>query len=106
MNNNPISRKITIFHGRITPEEGFLAGYGAIISHYDLPVPIPNKLALISQKKRQYHTKEWQVLTPRHQPDDSLFKQLVFALKYEGINLLVLKKLFDELKADAIIELV
>ncbi|HZL12045.1 MAG TPA: Fic family protein [Prolixibacteraceae bacterium] len=106
MNNNPISQKITIFHGRLAPEEGFLVGYGAIIAHFNLPVPIPHKLALISYKKRQYTTKEWQVLTPRHRPDDSLFKQLVFALKYEGINLLVLKKLFDVLKADAISELV
>ncbi len=106
MNNNPISQKITIFHGRVAPEVGFLVGYGAIISHYDLPVPIPNKLTLISQKKRQYHTKAWQVLTPRHQPDESLFKQLVFALKYEGINLLVLKKLFDILKAETISELI
>ena len=36
----------------------------------------------------------------------TLFKQLVFALKYEGINLLVLKKLFDVMKADTISELV
>ena len=106
MNNKSISQKITTFHGRVAPEEGFLVGYGAIISDYDLPVPIPNKLALISQKKRQYNTKEWQVFTPRHQPDETLFKQLVFALKYEGINLLVLKKLFDVLKADTISELV
>jgi Fic family protein len=106
MNNNYISLKITIFHGRVAPEEGFLVGYGAIISHYNLPVPIPNKLALISQKKRKYNTKEWQVFTPRHQPDDTLYKQLVFALKYEGINLLVLKKLFEVLDINNINELV
>lgn len=106
MNNKPISQKITIFHGRVAPEEGYLVGYGAIISLYNLPVPIPNKLALISQKKRQYNTTEWQVFTPRHQPDDSLFKQLVFALKYEGINLLVLKKLFDVLDINTITDLI
>ncbi len=106
MNNNSISQKITTFHGRIAPEEGFLVGYGAIIEQFNLSVPIPKKLALISQKKRQYHTKEWQVFTPRHQPDETLFKQLVFALKYEGINLLVLKKLFDALDIDTINTLV
>ena len=106
MKNNSISQRITIFHGRVAPEEGNLVGYGAIIAHYDLKVSIPNMLALISQKKRQYKNREWQVYTPRHQPDETLFKQLVFALKYEGVNLLVLKKLFDVLDKNEIKDLV
>jgi len=97
MNNNHFSLKITVFHGLKAPEEGILAGYGAIIEAYKLPIPIPNKLALISFKKRQYTTTQWRVLTSRHQPDDNLYKQLVFALKYEGVNLLFFKKLFDKL---------
>ena len=106
MENNSISRRITTFHERVAPEEGHLVGYGAIVAHYDLKVTIPNKLALISQKKRQYETNEWQVYTPRHRPDETLFKQLVFALKYEGVNLLVLKKLFDVLDAKEISKLI
>jgi len=106
MNSNSISQRITTFHGRVAPEEGYLVGYGAIIARHNLKVTIPNKLALISQKKRQYQTREWQVYTPRHQPDETLFKQLVFALKYEGVNLLVLKKLFDVLEPEKIKELV
>ncbi len=106
MNNNSISQRITVFHGRVAPEEGYLVGYGAIIAHYDLKVTIPNKLALISYKKRQYKTVEWQVLTPRHQPGETLFKHLVFALKYEGVNLLVLKKLFDVIDKNEIKDLV
>ncbi len=97
MNNNRFSLKITVFHGIKAPEEGVLAGYGAIIEAYKLAVPMPNKLALISFKKRQYITEEWRGFTSRHQPDDNLYKQLVFALKYEGVNLLVLKKLFEAL---------
>jgi hypothetical protein len=95
MNNNRISLKITIFHGIKAPEEGNLVGYGALIEAYKLAVPIPNQLALISFKKRKYTTEHWRVLTSRHQPEDSLYKQLIFALKYEGVNLLVLKKLFE-----------
>ena len=94
MNNNRFSQKITVFHGRTTPEEGILAGYGAIIDAYNLRVSIPNQLALISFKKRKYITENWKVFTSRHQPEDTLYKQLIFALKYEGVNLLVLKKLF------------
>ncbi|HSH20683.1 MAG TPA: Fic family protein [Draconibacterium sp.] len=106
MNNNHFSQKITVFQGRITPEESFLVGYGAIISHYKISVPVPERLSLISQKDRKYQTEEWQVFTPRYQPDETLFKQLVFALKYEGVNLLIFKKLFEILSSNEIIELV
>jgi hypothetical protein len=93
----PFSLKIKVFHGREAPEEGVLAGYGALIEAFHLPVPMPGQLALISAKKRQYETHEWRVFTSRHQPEDTLYKQLVFALKYEGVNLLFFKKLFQAL---------
>ena len=63
---------------------------------------MPRQLALISEKHRQYTTEDWIVLTPRHQPADDLHAQLVFALKYEGINLLFFKKLFEYLSPDTI----
>ena len=105
MKNNRFSRKITIFHGRQTPEEAVLVGYGAIIETLKLAVPLPEQLALISSKKRQYKNEQWQVFTPRHQPEDTLYRQLVFALKYEGVNLLVFKKLFEKLSQKEILSL-
>lgn len=105
MKNKRFSQKINVFHGRTVPEEGTLAGYGAIIEAFKLAVPLPAKLALISTKKRQYVTGQWQVFTPRHQPEDTLYKQLVFALKYEGINLLVFKKLFEVLQPGEVKEI-
>ena len=106
MINNHISLTVSIFHGRKTPEEGVLVGYGAIIEALALEVPIPSKLSIISSKKRQYFTDEWQVFTSRHQPEDTLYPQLVFALKYEGIHLLCLKKLFEKLSEQDIFNLV
>ncbi len=94
MSNKRFSFKITVFHGLKAPEEGTLVGYAALIEAYKLAVPMPNQLALISFKNRKYSTASWKVFTTRHQPEDTLHKQLVFALKYEGVNLLVLKKLF------------
>jgi Uncharacterized conserved protein len=91
------SQEIIIFHGRTTPERGLLVGYGAIIDCLKLPIPLPAQLALISEKRRQYQTSEWLVFTPRHQPKDTLYGHLVFALKYEGVNLLFFKKLFNQL---------
>jgi Fic family protein len=104
MNSNYFSREITAFHGRISPERGKLVGYGAILEELKLPVPFPSQLALISERRRQYQTSEWIVFTSRHQPADTLYGHLVFALKYEGINLLLLKKLFNQIEPETIEE--
>jgi Fic family protein len=100
--NKRFSQEINVFHGRQTPEKATLVGYGAVIDSLDLAVPLPVQLALISEKHRQYHTPEWLVYTPRHTPQDSLYGHITFALKYEGINLLFFKKLFDIVDKTAI----
>jgi Fic family protein len=94
---NQYSYKVSVFHGIKTPEEGWIVGYGAVIDFYQLPVPIPQTLSLISTKNRKYATSQWRVFTPRHHPKETLYDQLVFALKYEGINLLFFKKLFEKI---------
>ncbi|MEA1897765.1 MAG: Fic family protein [Bacteroidota bacterium] len=106
LENMPYSQQITIFHGRQTPEKGTLVGFGAIIESLQLQMPIPSKLALISDKRRQYSTSEWLVYTPRHKPKDSLYGHLTFGLKYEGINLLFFKKLFEKVEEQLIESLV
>jgi len=92
-----ISLQLNVFHGRKVPDEGVIVGYGAIIESYNLPVPIPGQLAFVSTKKRQSETKEWKVFPSRYLPEENLYKQLTFALKYEGVNLLLFKKLFEVL---------
>ena len=100
------SQEITVFHGRQAPEKGTLVGYGAMIDALDLAVPIPGKLALISEKHRKYQTPDWSVFTIRYKPQDTLYGNLVFSIKYEGINLLFFKKLFERVEEHAIESLV
>lgn len=100
------SYKASNFHGKEVPENGTVVGYAALINAMSLKMPIPDTLALISTKNRKYKIDGWHVLTPRHEPDDNLYKQLVFAIKYEGINLLFFKKLFEYLTEEEIVELV
>ncbi len=69
-------------------------------------MPLPGKLTIISTKNRQYTDNQWRVLTSRHKPEDNLYKQLVFALKYEGLNLLFFKKLFQQLSKEDMTALV
>jgi hypothetical protein len=88
---------------RLKPEENAsLAGYGALVEDYSLKVPLPAILSIISSKHSKYVTKNWRVLTPRHAPDGSLYGHLVFALKYEGVDLAVLKAVFEAIEAEEI----
>jgi hypothetical protein len=104
--NKHFSQKIIAFHGRATPEVGTLVGYGAIIDKLNLKVPLPRSLSLISKKNKRYAVGEWQVFSPRYESEDTLYGHLVFALKYEGINLLFFKKFFEAVKKSDLEQLV
>ena len=106
MTNKSFSQEINTFHDREVPEQGYLVGYGALIEKFQLPLPIPNRLALISKKFKRYSIDHWLVLTPRHKPAETLYDHLVFALKYEGINLLFFKKLFEKISKQQVVELI
>ncbi len=83
------------FNGLRLPEKGaHLAGYSAVISAYHLEVPLPDILSAISQKHKQYLKDSWQMFSTSYRPQDNLYSHLVFALKYEGVNLSVLIALF------------
>jgi Fic family protein len=106
MNNVHFSFKASTFHGRTVPEKGSIEGYAAIIHALRLNIPMPNIIAFISTKNRKYQTESWNVLTPKHKPEDSLYGQLIFAFKYEGINLLFFKKLFEKIDSKEIVDLI
>lgn len=108
--NNKFSQKVSVFHGRITPESGVLAGYAFLIAQIEKDtgetVPLPNQLAIITEKHQRYNTEQWQVFTIRHKPNEDLKSHIVFALKYEGINLLIFKRLFQYTKETPIINMI
>ena len=92
--SNSFSQKITRFHGIKTPEEGFIVGYALLIDIIEknkhIIVPLPNQLSLVTEKHQRYNTEQWQVFTIRHKPNDDIISHLIFALKYEGIDLYIL----------------
>lgn len=106
MDTATFSQEISVFHGKIAPEKATLVGYGAVIETLRLPLPFPNKLSLISEKRRSYEEDNWKVFSSRNSFEDTLYKHLVFALKYEGINLLFFKKLFQAVSKEEITTLV
>lgn len=92
-----ISWQALTFHGYSVPEPGIIVGYAALIYSYGLPAPLPTATSLISDRHRKYSGKGWEVFGQRYLPNDTLYGHLVFALRYEGVRLLVLKKLFEHL---------
>ncbi len=89
--------KAPVFHGKRSPEEGTIVGYAAIIDKLKLQMPMVAPIALVCDQNKNYQNKDWLILPTSYLPEDSqefdeieaLYKHLVFALKYEGVNLLL-----------------
>ncbi len=96
------SREITVFHERRLPEPAAPAGYAALIDAYGLRVPLPRALCATGSRHRILDRDGWRIYSPRHTPPPTLEGHLRFALKYEGLDLAVLKRLFLKIKAEPI----
>ncbi|MCX2682171.1 Fic family protein [Galbibacter sp. EGI 63066] len=107
--SNYFSQKVTVFHGRILPEECFLVGYSLLVSEIEsklkIIVPLPDILAIATEKHQRYNTEQWQVFTIRHKPKDDLKSHLIFALKYEPLDLYILKKFFELIGEEIILKM-
>lgn len=55
---------------------------------------MPLKLCAIGPRHKVYEGNGWRIFTPRHHPDKTFLGHLTFALRYEGVDLGVLKALF------------
>jgi hypothetical protein len=89
------SEPVTIFHGSRLPERAKPIGYAALIDAFGLKVPMPRTLSAIGPRHKEYVHDDWHIYTPRHAPPASLEGHLTFALKHEGLDLLILKALFQ-----------
>lgn len=102
------------FAGRSLPESGFIVGYAAIIHKLGLQMPIPKKIAIITTSSKKYVTEELFHFPKAYSPDDSaalkeinaLYNHLIFALKYEGVNLLFFSKLITNYSLSQLKDLV
>ena len=100
------SGPVNVFHERRLPQTATPVGYAALIDAYGLQVPIPRTLSAIGKRHRITEEAGWRFYTPRHEPDATLEGHLTFALKYEGLDLAILKRLFLTAQASDIADLV
>ena len=94
MKESWFSHPVSVFHERRLPELGIPVGYAALVDAYKLDVPLPRTLTAIGRRHKIIERDGWRFRTPRHAPDPDLHGHLVFALKYEGLDLAVLNRLF------------
>jgi hypothetical protein len=114
MNRTHFSINTLVFHGRSLPEEGCVIGYGAIIHSLNLKMPLPETLSLSGKRNKKYNTGEWNVFPKSYLPEDNetiteieaLYEHLVFALKYEGVNLLFFSFLIRSYTTEDLIALI
>lgn len=106
--SNCFSQKVSTFHGRDLPEEGVLTGYALLLQEIENQtgklLPLPRQLAIVTEKHQRYNTRQWQVFTKRHKPGENLISHIYFALKYEGVELLILKTIFQIIGEEVISE--
>ncbi len=109
-----ISNIAPIINGVQKPFSGYTVGYVAIIQKFRIEIPYPLILTMVSEKNQHLENELWRVLPISYLPDDNskltlinaLYNHLVFALKYEGVNLLVFSKLVEILTEKELLELV
>ena len=88
------SGPVTVFQERRLPEPATPAGYSALVDAYGFQAPLPRTLSATGAHHRVREEGGWRIMTPRHAPHPTLEGHLTFALKYEGLDLAVLKRLF------------
>jgi hypothetical protein len=114
MNSAHFSQTVHVFLGRKLPEEGHVVGYASIISTLEFRIPIPDQISMVCSRNKKYETDQWKVFPDKYLPEDNseteeiaaLYRQLVFALKYEGVNLLVFSQLVNHYKEEELTKLV
>lgn len=99
------SQSVPQFHGRAVPVTGVVVGMGAVIDACALAMPLPHRLSVVGKAGNRRTEGSWMVFPERYRPEETLYAHLVFALKYEGVDLLFFKRLFDALAKKQVVEL-
>ncbi|MCD4655143.1 Fic family protein [bacterium] len=100
------SEPVTVFNDRHLPEPGIPAGYAMLKAVYKLDVPLQATLYGIGLHHRIIEGGGWRLYTPRHAPKPTLKGHLIFALRYEGLELGILKKLFRSIGPDPLVNMI
>jgi hypothetical protein len=100
------SSAVNGYHGRRLPFPAVPAGYTALRERYELAVPLPRRLAFVAEGRRRHESADLLILPGSHAPEATLAGHLQFALKWEGLDLAVLRRLFGVVGPEAVAAIV
>lgn len=100
------SPDLSVFRDRPVPRGVRLCGYAALIHAFNLAAPLPHTLSGAKPSFAEMAAEGWELYSPRHLPDPSFVGHLTFALRYEPVDLLILKALFRKVGAAAVEDMV
>ncbi|HEY9867588.1 MAG TPA: Fic family protein [Candidatus Obscuribacterales bacterium] len=86
----------TVFQDKPLPPRTALAGTSALVHAFDVQAPVRHPVCISSQHIKG-HVKEqggWRVYEKRYEVEPTVVEHLNFAMRYEPVDLLVLKRIF------------
>src|SRR6267142_705066 len=86
-----------IFQEKSLPDGTRLVGWAALVQALALAAPVRKPSCASGQHVRGSRREEgaWTVFDKRYWPGDSFADHLTFALRHEGLDLLILKRVFE-----------
>lgn len=87
----------TAFQENTVPDNAKLAGWAALVRALAIAAPV-RRPSCVSEKHIRGNRREekpWTVFDKRYWPGDNFADHLLFALRHEDIDLLILKRVFD-----------
>lgn len=97
-------QKPTLFQDTALPTGASLAGLSALVHAFGIQAPV-REPACISEQNIKGHIKEalgWRTYSKRYELEPTVEAHLNFAMRYENVDLLVLKRVFLALPSDAV----
>lgn len=100
--------QLVAFQGAIVPAGSRLAGFAALVHGLNLQAPVRAPGCVSEGHVRGSHRREdsWTIYDKRYWPGDLVTDHLGFALRYENIDLLILKRAFDTIDPGVLEELI
>jgi len=85
------------FQEKTVPRGARLAGWAALVNALAIPGPVRRPSCVSEQHVRGSRREEgaWKVFDKRYWPGDTFADHLTFALRHEGIDFLILKRVFE-----------
>ncbi len=93
------SKKTSFFQDRHIPANTSLLGYSALVQAFDVQAPVRHPSCLLASRTLhgRKQQEDWIVFDNKYAVDETVEGHLVFAVKHENLDLLVLKRIFDSI---------